>query len=791
MRDNGTDPQRKILSEIYKTSSTSAIIPAWIVAVFEVFFLINTCANPRYSTEHLVHYRFLYAFLLITTLLYIGLNSYIKENFEKRFPVLNVANPAITLFSFLWAIGISWLDSVESGAVDPILYMAITLAAPISFYMDQLIYCAITVSCDLLFLYIYMLRLQLSGAPMTITIPYLIIFFSIQIIMGFHILSLKKHLSERILDTSLQKDEIEDLSKAQNHFFASISHEIRTPINTIIGLDEMILRSNISDEVREDAENIQSAGKILLHLLNDLLDLSKIASGMMELTKAPYRTKEMFSEIYGMLKIRAQEKGLDFFVVLSPMIPERLLGDEVRIKQILINLINNAIKYTKDGCIKLYVDCAENNGIMDVIYTIEDTGMGIKDSSIPHLFTAYKRIDEDRTKYIEGTGLGLSIVKQLTTLMGGDIDVSSVYGKGSRFAVLIPQPIVDSTPIGDFDVTSPLLKENSDVYYSSIEAPGADVLIVDDTPANIVVAKKLLRDTKVNIDTAQGGEEALSKTLNKHYDVIFMDHFMPGMDGVECAGKIRVQADGKCRENTKIVVLTANVAPENEAFYIKSGFDGYLTKPITGRSIEEELKRQLPKDMVTETRKKTPENDGKDAELDSSIRQIFISSIDETAKKLEIYLSSEDIKNYTITIHGLKSTAHLAGEEELSQKAAILEEAGKNHDIEKIGRLHSSFMSDYVKYKGLESSRKAQKTKGAISKEDLKEAYMTITEYAQLKDYTLTQMLLNSLDEYELSTKDEKITTKLRGLMEKMDYDALFTYAKECYENIDKEEVDS
>ena len=395
-----------------------------------------------------------------------------------------------------------------------------------------------------------------------------------------------------------QRKEIELLSDAQNQFFSSMSHEIRTPINTIIGLNEMILRENISEEVAEDAANIQSAGKMLLSLINDILDMSKFRSGQMRINPAPYNTGDMLSEIVAMLCVRAREKKLAFHVNVAPDIPAELIGDEVRIKQILINVLNNAIKYTKEGSVSLSIQCGtEEDGILHVLYSVSDTGIGIKKENIPYIFDAFKRVDEDRNSHIEGTGLGLSIVKQFADLMGGKITVNSVYTKGTTFLVDIPQQVLSSKQIGDID----LLKQNNITYAGSykkkFEAPEVRVLAVDDVASNLLVVSKMLRDTKVQIDTVSSGEEALKKTLNTYYDVIFMDHLMPEMDGIECHKRIRSQLGGRCRDS-RIVALTANAGGENRKLYAKEGFDGYIEKPVSSDILEKELYRLIPGDKV-------------------------------------------------------------------------------------------------------------------------------------------------------------------------------------------------
>lgn len=252
-----------------------------------------------------------------------------------------------------------------------------------------------------------------------------------------------------------QKKEIEELNRAENHFFSSMSHEIRTPINTIIGLNEFILREDIPEDVAENARNIQSASKILLTLINDILDLSKIKSGKMEIVNVSYETGALFSEIVNMIWIKAREKGLDFRLHVDPSIPSMLCGDEVRIKQVLINLLNNAVKYTSEGSVTLSIRC-ERQGLnrVRVWYSVEDTGQGVKKENIPYIFNAFKRVDEEKNRHIEGTGLGLSIVHQLVELMGGEISVNSVYTKGSTFLVTLEQDIVEDKELGTFTLDS-------------------------------------------------------------------------------------------------------------------------------------------------------------------------------------------------------------------------------------------------------------------------------------------------------------------------------------------------
>ncbi len=396
-----------------------------------------------------------------------------------------------------------------------------------------------------------------------------------------------------------QKREIEELNRAQNRFFSTMSHEIRTPINTIIGLNEMILREDIPDEVAEDARNIQGASKMLLALINDILDMSKIESGSMDIVPVDYDLGEMLSDLVNMIWVKAREKGLAFHVNVDQRAPARLYGDEVRIKQVLINLLNNAVKYTAEGSVTLSIQCEETQeGSVNMVYSVADTGMGIKKESLPYLFTAFKRVDEGKNRYIEGTGLGLSIVKQLVELMGGTVSVNSIYTKGSTFVITLPQGVSGLSQIGKFDLEGKHDMNRREHYRQSFEAPEARILIVDDNEMNLMVAGKLLRDTRVQIKTVTSGAACLQETARTKYDVIFMDHMMPEMDGIECLHRIRKQTE-ELNGHTPVVVLTANAGGKNRILYERAGFDGYLLKPVSGKQMEMELLRQLPKELVS------------------------------------------------------------------------------------------------------------------------------------------------------------------------------------------------
>ncbi|MBO4266523.1 MAG: DegV family EDD domain-containing protein [Lachnospiraceae bacterium] len=551
-------------------------------------------ANAQYITAYRIVYTTVLMFVLIDE---VGL-FYISRDYDRRYKLLSYYAPIATCLSQVWAIAATCVNAYALGFVNPSLYIATSMLLPMCMYMNALAYAVITELCDIGMLIVYVKLTDVITSP----VPQPIVIATILFIrMAFALMLYFNQYTIRVrsLKYEKQQKEIRDLNNAQNRFFSSMSHEIRTPINTIIGLNEMILREKVSDEVAEDAANIRAASNILLHLINDILDMSKISSGQMRLTPVNYRPGDMLSEIVGMLWLRTKEKGLEFNVEIAPDIPSELYGDEVRIKQILINVLNNAIKYTKQGSVTLSIQCNKiNNGVADIIYSVTDTGVGIKKENIPHLFTAFKRVDEEQNRYIEGTGLGLAIVKELTELMGGKVTVNSLYTQGSTFIIEIPQTVTDYTAIGKVSFEEKHRKNTSGSYRCGFEAPNANILAVDDNESNLLVVTKYLRDTKVNMDTAHSGEEALEKTLEKSYDLILMDHLMPEMDGIECFHRIKDQTGGLSK-NAKIVALTANAGSENIKLYSEEGFDGYVVKPVSVKELEAEVVRLLPTNLVT------------------------------------------------------------------------------------------------------------------------------------------------------------------------------------------------
>ena len=387
------------------------------------------------------------------------------------------------------------------------------------------------------------------------------------------------------------KIEADNANYAKSNFLANMSHEIRTPINAILGMDEMILRESSEENVIEYATSIKRAGESLLSLVSDILDFSKIESGKMTIINEPYNVKELIKDIINTITLRMRQKGLSFITEIDENIPKVLVGDEVRIKQVALNILSNAFKYTKEGYVKLKISSNVDGNKCIIAFSVEDTGSGIKKEALEKLFATFERIDEKKNRHIEGSGLGLNITKNLLEMMGSDIRVKSVFGRGSIFSFDLEQRISDYEPIGkmDMDVIRVDADKRNGVGFT---APNAKILVVDDNLVNLTVMKGLLKQSQAIVEMASSGAEAVKMAKDIQYDLIFMDHLMPEMDGIETMVRIRGMESNPNR-NTPCIVLTANAISGAKEKYMEAGFDEYMTKPVDMDLLEENLERFL------------------------------------------------------------------------------------------------------------------------------------------------------------------------------------------------------
>lgn len=411
--------------------------------------------------------------------------------------------------------------------------------------------------------------------------------------------SLITEQNHRLLD-ALRKEkrsqqEAEAANMAKSSFLANMSHEIRTPINAILGMNEMILREEKDPAIRGYAGNIQASGNSLLSIVSDVLDISKIESGKLEIIPVDYEVNSLISDCCNMAAGRAKAKELELLVECADNVPMKLCGDETHIRQIIMNLLTNAVKYTEKGTVKLIVSGRFTDGGFVLKVDVSDTGIGIAEENLPQLFTQFQRFDLQRNRNIEGTGLGLSIVKRLCDLMSGTITARSVLGSGSTFTVELPQKVVDSTPCGGVNLNYSAGAEHE--YHHSFEAPEAKILAVDDLPVNLLVIANLLKETRIKIDTAGSGSECLDKCSQQKYDLILMDHMMPEMDGVLTFEKLHGDKSSPNFE-TPVIMLTANALAGMREQYMDVGFADYVSKPVRGAKLEEAIRRNLPESLT-------------------------------------------------------------------------------------------------------------------------------------------------------------------------------------------------
>lgn len=503
----------------------------------------------------------------------------------------------------------------------------------------------------------------------------------------------------------IAKNEAIRANEAKSLFLSNMSHEIRTPINAVLGMNEMILRECTDEQLLSYAANIQSSGKTLLFLINDILDMSKIESGKMEIVEVEYSLANLMMDLWNVIFLRAQEKGLTLKFSLDETTPQTLYGDDVRIKQIVTNLLTNAVKYTPQGGMEMCV-AYEKTGEeqLNLIISVKDTGMGIKEEDMGKLFENFQRLDEEKNRNIEGTGLGMNITMSLLKLMDGDMKVESEYQKGSVFTVTIPQKIVSQEPAGSFEEIRNSREQGHKKKQQGFEAPDARVLVVDDNDMNRIVFQSLLKRTKMNIVAADSGKRCLELVKKEHFHIIFMDHMMPEMDGIETFHEMQKIPDSP-NADTPVIVLTANALSGAREAYLQEGFADFLTKPIDGDLLEQTIAKYLPKALIQQKKNTTPEAESDslwpeceelltygisiengishakgDREMYLELIGMFIRERDKQ-KTMQQFLSAQNMKDYAIWVHGLKGNARTLGADRLADIAYEHEMQSKADNI--------------------------------------------------------------------------------------------------------------
>lgn len=533
--------------------------------------------------------------------------------------------------------------------------------------------------------------------------------------------SLITEQNHRLLD-ALRKEkrsqqEAEAANMAKSSFLANMSHEIRTPINAILGMNEMILREEKDPAIRGYAGNIQASGNSLLSIVSDVLDISKIESGKLEIIPVDYEVNSLISDCCNMAAGRAKAKELELLVECADNVPMKLCGDETHIRQIIMNLLTNAVKYTEKGTVKLIVSGRFTDGGFVLKVDVSDTGIGIAEENLPQLFTQFQRFDLQRNRNIEGTGLGLSIVKRLCDLMSGTITARSVLGSGSTFTVELPQKVVDSTPCGGVNLNYSAGAEHE--YHHSFEAPEAKILAVDDLPVNLLVIANPLKETRIKIDTAGSGRECMDKCSQQKYDLILMDHMMPEMDGVLTFEKLHGDKSSPNFE-TPVIMLTANALAGMREQYMDVGFADYVSKPVRGAKLEEAIRRNLPESLIKPASPEIPaeavstEPSGF-ADICSAVPELNVNAAlqyccgsaellndllhdfteNDHFSDLKAAFEEKRWEDYRRHAHSLKSTSLMIGLTGLSERARASELALKGGCTEFAELNHDSLIEEY------------------------------------------------------------------------------------------------
>lgn len=612
--------------------------------------------------------------------------------------------------------------------------------------------------------------------------------------MGYAVLLLDvtdtKHYVDDLIDMRQKADMA---NSAKSDFLANMSHEIRTPMNAITGFAELCLR----EKNYQYAADIKAAAKNLIAIINDILDISKIESGKLELVTSVYSVEDMLNDVISLVYVQLDGKsGIEFKIDIDKRLPKKLFGDEVRIKQILINLLGNAVKFTKAGHIGLSVREISRNGDMSsIMIKVTDTGIGIKREDISKLFSNFQQVDTKKNREIEGTGLGLSITKNLVEMMNGTITVESEYGKGSTFTVVIQQKIEDSSHISvEAAKAAPANEEKNTVLY----APDAKVLIVDDNKVNLKVTAQLLSQYGIKCATADSGKKAIQMVRSAYYDLVFMDHMMPELDGVDTTKMIRSQGDAYSK-GLPIIALTANAVSGAKEMFLESGLNDFISKPIQLPQLEKVLAKWLPPKLVSYIGTKKPASNydesldllgiieeapkpeaaeqadeflipnvdvkaglalcGGSAEAYIAVMRTFVETAEESILRIENFAQNRNYKDYTTEVHGLKSSSLSIGAKELSEMARQLEMAGRREDYRQIMYETPTLIARYTDVVEhirpfVESEKHSEAGKPPIDKEVLKAKLDEVLEAIDNLDSPEAIKILDALLEFSFPTED-------------------------------------
>lgn len=564
------------------------------------------------------------------------------------------------------------------------------------------------------------------------------------------------------------KERAESSDIAKSNFLANMSHEIRTPMNAITGMSEFIIRDSKDPVAKDNALKIKSASNALLAIINDILDFSKIEAGKMEIIDVDYQPSSLISDIASIISIRLKNKDVALVLDIDENIPYLLNGDEIRIRQVLINLLNNAAKFTNSGeiVLKMWAEPYTDKDKIKLFASVKDSGIGIKAEDIDKLFNSFSQVDTKRNRSVEGTGLGLAISQRMVEAMGGQIKVESEYGKGSTFSFYIINKVIDHSPMGDFKD----IKISSEMVFTyTFEAPKAKVLVVDDNSVNLEVVKGMLKPYRINVTAVDNGMSAVNMLKDEHFDIVFMDHMMPVMDGVETLKMIRSMEDHK---EDVVIALTANAISGVREMYEREGFHGFLAKPIEDKELDKILLEFLPPETIISTNPKEVKDMGVSPEI---LRQVYRDG-KKKISLMEKMVAEGDFKGYTIEVHALKSVAASIGEMKLSEHAKEHEMAGKEGNEKFIINNYQAILDEYRELvKSLEKYDEQETTTEGreVTKEELDLFVRDLEAGIEDFDSDAVESVLNKFLEVNLSPAMSEQVELLREALEAFDFDKM------------------
>lgn len=597
-----------------------------------------------------------------------------------------------------------------------------------------------------------------------------------------------------------EKRRADSANEAKTNFLANMSHEIRTPITAVLGMNELILRESKESNVKQYARDIEGSARSLLSIINDILDITKIEAGKLSVISAEYDVSTVLRDVNNMISFKARMKELEYITNIDESIPQKLMGDDIRLRQILVNILNNAVKYTPKGSVTLEIKMlpSKEENIARVYFCVKDTGIGIKEEDLQKLCRPFERIEEKRNRNIEGTGLGMSITKQLLGLLHSELKVSSVYGEGSEFSFELSQEIVDATPIGD-------VNERTDAeiptYQHAFEAPEAKILLVDDNELNRRVFVGLLKETKIQIDEAENGRECLKKVEQEKYDIIFLDHMMPEMDGIETLHMMKEMEDFPSKE-APVVILTANAIVGAKEKYLSEGFDDFLEKPIDYRKLENMIKELLDDVLIQEAEIvkeiqvceeiELPMVEGLDwkyARTHFPNEQMMLETLgfftkaiafeaEELEKLFADIMTEEGRVAYRTKVHSMKNSAATVGIVPLAGMAKVLEDAARMNELSVLQNLTPIFLNYWRTYPDklaviVENEQRADKKSADKFQVEIKELFAQLREAAADMDIDALDQISNQLEEYDYTKEQQEVIQRIQLAVVNFDIDYL------------------